>query len=288
MRYPYQSEISLGEVTLNVHDVVSQAAFYSKYIGFSILSQTDSEAELGLKESKQVLIRLLKTDLPAEKNYGLFHIAILVPSRPALGAALKHLLLSGVNLTGGADHGYSEAIYLDDPEGNGIEIYCDKPVEEWDIREDGRIIGVTEELDANGLLASNQESDAYYLDKETVIGHVHLSVRDAKDSSKRYQRIFNLGDKMTIPSASWIASGNYHHHLAFNQWAGPNLAKREKGRPGLNSFSIIFQNPIPFKASLKKAELNQMLILEQSDTYYLMEDEDGLRIKVILGKNSSN
>ena len=288
MSYSYQSEISLGEVTLNVHDVVSQAAFYSKYIGFSILSQTDSEAELGLKESKQVLIRLLKTDLPAEKNYGLFHIAILVPSRPALGAALKHLLLSGVNLTGGADHGYSEAIYLDDPEGNGIEIYCDKPVEEWDIREDGRIIGVTEELDANGLLASNQESDAYYLDKETVIGHVHLSVRDAKDSSKRYQRIFNLGDKMTIPSASWIASGNYHHHLAFNQWAGPNLAKREKGRPGLNSFSIIFQNPIPFKASLKKAELNQMLILEQSDTYYLMEDEDGLRIKVILGKNSSN
>ena len=97
MSYSYQSEISLGEVTLNVHDVVSQAAFYSNYIGFSILSQTDSEAELGLKESKQVLIRLLKTDLPAEKNYGLFHIAILVPSRPALGAALKHLLLSGVN-----------------------------------------------------------------------------------------------------------------------------------------------------------------------------------------------
>ena len=217
MSYSYQSEISLGEVTLNVHDVVSQAAFYSNYIGFSILSQTDSEAELGLKDSKQVLIRLLKTDLPAKDNYGLFHIAILVPSRPALGAALKHLLLSGVNLTGGADHGYSEAIYLDDPEGNGIEIYCDKPVEEWDIREDGRIIGVTEELDANGLLASNQESDAYYLDKETVIGHVHLSVRDAKDSSKRYQRIFNLGDKMTIPSASWIASGNYHHHLAYSQ-----------------------------------------------------------------------
>ena len=288
MSYSYQSEISLGEVTLNVHDVVSQAAFYSNYIGFSILSQTDSEAELGLKDSKQVLIRLLKTDLPAKDNYGLFHIAILVPSRPALGAALKHLLLSGVNLTGGADHGYSEAIYLDDPEGNGIEIYCDKPVEEWDIREDGRIIGVTEELDANGLLASNQESDAYYLDKETVIGHVHLSVRDAKASSKRYQRIFDLGDKMTIPSVSWIASGNYHHHLAFNQWAGPNLAKREKGRPGLNSFSIIFQNPIPFKASLKKAELNQMLILEQSDTYYLMDDEDGLRIKVFLGKNSSN
>ena len=241
-----------------------------------------------MKDSKQVLIRLLKTDLPAEDNYGLFHIAILVPSRPALGAVLKHLLLSGVNLTGGADHGYSEAIYLDDPEGNGIEIYCDKPVEEWDIRKDDRIIGVTEELDANGLLASSQNLNTYYLNKETVIGHVHLSVRDAMASSKRYQKIFNLGDKMTIPSASWIASGNYHHHLAFNQWAGPNLAKREKYRPGLNYFTVAFNNPIPFKASLKKAMLHSMPILEQSDTYYFIEDGDGLRIKVILENDCLN
>ena len=101
-------------------------------------------------------------------------------------------------------------------------------------------------------------------------------------SSKRYQKIFNLGDKMTIPSASWIASGNYHHHLAFNHWAGPNLAKREKYRPGLNYFTVAFNNPIPFKASLKKAMLHSMPILEQSDTYYFIEDEDGLRIKVIL------
>ena len=288
MRYPYQSEISLGEVTLNVHDVVSQAAFYSNYIGFSILSQTDSEVELGLKESKQVLIRLLKTDLPAEKNYGLFHIAILVPSRPALGATLKHLLLSGVNLTGGADHGYSEAIYMDDPEGNGIEIYCDKPVEEWDVREDGRIIGVTEELDATGILASSQDLDDYYLSEETVIGHVHLSVRDALAASKRYQKIFDLDDKLTIPSASWIASGNYHHHLAFNHWAGPKLLKREKNRPGLNYFSIVVQNSILFKASLKKAILHSMPILEQSDTYYFIEDEDGLRIKVILENDQLN
>ncbi len=192
-------------------------------------------------------------------------------------------LFSGcTNLTGGADHGYSEAIYLDDLEGNGIEIYCDKPVEEWDVREDGRIIGVTEELDATGILASSQDLDDYYLSEETVIGHVHLSVRDALAASKRYQKIFDLDDKLTIPSASWIASGNYHHHLAFNHWAGPKLLKREKNRPGLNYFSIVVQNSILFKASLKKAILHSMPILEQSDTYYFMEDEDGLRIKVIL------
>jgi catechol 2,3-dioxygenase len=282
MTYSYRSNIRLGEVVLNVSDLSGQINFYNKVIGLAILHQSGDEALLGLRDSQQVLVRLIKTDLPVKAYYGLFHMAILVPDRSALGAALKHILLSGTNLTGGADHGYSEAIYLDDLEGNGIEIYCDKPVEEWDVREDGRIIGVTEELDATGILASSQDLDDYYLSEETVIGHVHLSVRDALAASKRYQKIFDLDDKLTIPSASWIASGNYHHHLAFNHWAGPKLLKREKNRPGLNYFSIVVQNSILFKASLKKAILHSMPILEQSDTYYFMEDEDGLRIKVIL------
>ncbi len=282
MTYSYRSNIRLGEVVLNVSDLSGQINFYNKVIGLAILHQSGDEALLGLRDSQQVLVRLIKTDLPVKAYYGLFHMAILVPDHSALGAALKHILLSGTNLTGGADHGYSEAIYLDDLEGNGIEIYCDKPVEEWDVREDGRIIGVTEELDATGILASSQDLDDYYLSEETVIGHVHLSVRDALAASKRYQKIFDLDDKLTIPSASWIASGNYHHHLAFNHWAGPKLLKREKNRPGLNYFSIVVQNSILFKASLKKAILHSMPILEQSDTYYFIEDEDGLRIKVIL------
>lgn len=282
MTYAYQSKIRLGEVVINVHDLDKQTLFYTTFIGFKILYQTTDEVALGIGGSDEILMRLVKTDLSAQNNYGLYHTAILVPDRPSLGAALRHLLTSGVPLTGGADHGYSEAIYLDDIEGNGIEIYCDKPVEEWDIREDGRIIGVTEEMDANGVLAEASSQEIFALSSGTVVGHVHLSVKNAGASSKLYQRVFDLGDKMTIPTASWIASGNYHHQLAFNQWAGSNLPKRQAGLPGLNHLTIKISDAIFFKTSLKKANLYGMTLLEEAESSFLVEDSDGIRTKVIL------
>ena len=284
MTYRYQSAIRLGEVVLNVHDLEKQTIFYRDFIGFKVLNQTSDQVHLGISGSDEVLMRLVKTDLPAQDNYGLYHTAILVSDRPSLGAELKHLLTNGVPLTGGADHGYSEAIYLDDIEGNGIEIYRDKPVSEWDIREDGRIIGVTEEMDADGVLAESLVQENFALSEGAIVGHVHLSVKNALATSKLYQRVFDLGDKMTIPSASWIASGNYHHQLAFNQWAGPNLAKRGENLPGLNYLTIFVSDEIFFKASLKKAELYGLTILEKSENSFLMEDSDGIRTKVTLEK----
>ncbi|MGT2907309.1 VOC family protein [Streptococcus dentiloxodontae] len=282
MVYAYDSKIRLGEVVLNVHDLEKQVAFYSDGIGFKVLKQTGEAAYLGLAGSDEVLMRLVKTALPAEDNYGLYHTAILVPDRLSLGAALKHLVTNGLPLTGGADHGYSEAIYLNDPEGNGIEIYRDKPMAEWDIREDGRIIGVTEELDADGVLAEAPDCDSFTLSEGTVIGHVHLSVKNAIASSKLYQRVFDLGDKMTILSASWIASGNYHHQLAFNQWAGSHLAKRRKGLPGLNYLTVYLADELFFKAVLKKAVLYGLTVLESSEREFWLEDSDGIQTRVIL------
>ncbi|MGT2754960.1 VOC family protein [Streptococcus ovis] len=284
--YPYNSTIRLSEVVLNVHDVNAQANFYSQIIGLTILKQDENEVSLGISGSGEVLVRLIQTDLPAEKNYGLYHTAILVPSRSALGASLRHLLQTGVRLTGGADHGYSEAIYLDDLEGNGIEIYRDKAVEEWDIREDGRIIGMTEELDANAILeeALDDSNTSFKLPEGTIVGHVHLSVKNALALSQLYQKIFQLGDKFSVPSASWIASGNYHHHLAFNQWAGPYLDKRSASLPGLNHLTIEMSDKIFFQASLKKSRLYQMMIIEEGENTFLMEDTDGIRTQVILVK----
>ena len=280
MTYPYESTIRLGEVVLNVRDLEKQTWFYSKMIGLAILKKEEKEVSLGI--SDQVLLRLVEIYHVRVSNYGLYHTAILVPDRPSLGAALKHLLSNGVTLTGGADHGYSEAIYLDDPEGNGIEMYRDKPMTEWDIRDDGRVIGVTEELDGTDILAVSKEMSEYQLSAGTVVGHVHLSVKDATQSSRLYQRVFGFRDKMSIPSASWIASGKYHHHLAFNQWAGSHLPKRQVGNPGLNHLTLEMEDDILFQASLKKARLYGMKVIEVSDKAYLLEDEDGIRTKVEL------
>lgn len=282
MTYAYQSDIFLENVKLNVRDLAAQTAFYADMIGMTVINQTETTAELGFDGQTAVLL-LEKTDIDTPLTYGLYHTAFLVPDRQSLGLALRHLVVKGAELEGGADHGYSEAIYLHDLEGNSIEIYRDKPVSEWDIRDNGQIIGVTEELDAQSLVDNLVNiPETFKLPVQTRIGHVHLSVKDALKSSKLYQTVFGLGDKMAIPSASWIASGQYHHHLAFNQWAGSGLENRFEGAVGLAYLSMNYDNPLLFQASLKKTRLYGMTIISQSEKTYMVEDADGIRSKVSL------
>ncbi|HGH8511154.1 TPA: VOC family protein [Streptococcus pyogenes] len=250
MTYPYNSTISLGKVSLNVTDLAKMTTFYTSIIGLQVLSQDTTSRQL-TTDGKTVILELRQTPLPANKTYGLYHTAFLVPDRHSLGL---HFLTRGISLEGAADHGYSEAIYLSDPEGNGIEIYHDKAVEQWDIRDNGQIIGVTEPTDTKSILEQLTDIPKHFLlAQDTRISHVHLSVKNALDSSLLYQKVFDLGDKMTIPSASWIASGNYHHHLAFNHWSAPYLKKHQEGTPGLAFLTIHIETPLLFSATLKKA-----------------------------------
>lgn len=282
MTYAYHPNIRLGLVSLMVNQLDKMTDFYTKTIGFSILNQTNHKTVL-TTDGQTAFLELVQSQSPRQITYGLYHTAILVPNRYDLGLALHHLISNGVPLEGAADHGYSEAIYLSDPEGNGIEIYRDKETSYWDIREDGRIIGVTEPMDAQSMLDSLSEiPDHFKLSEKTILGHVHLSVKDALSSSQLYQKVFDMGDKMTIPTASWISSGQYHHHLAFNHWAGPNLKAHPVGIPGLNFITIEFSDSILFAASLKKAILYGLPIVEKSENQFTLQDSDGIVTKVIL------
>ena len=220
MTYEYKSHIYLAEAVLNVKDLASQTAFYQQIIGLEILSQTETEVILGL--GGKALVQLIQTQESGEvrEHYGLYHLAILLPTRKTLADVLKHLTDLQIPLVGGADHGYSEALYLEDLEGNGIELYRDKPVSTWDIREDGRIIGVTEALAAQDIYELGERVEPFTLAEGTRMGHIHLSVKDSRKSSQFYQKVLGLEDKFSVPSASWIAAGDYHHHLAVNEWGG--------------------------------------------------------------------
>ena len=238
MTYEYKSHIYLAEAVLNVKDLESQTAFYQQIIGLEILSQTETEAILGL--GGKALVHLIQAQESSEvrEHYGLYHLAILLPIRKALADVLKHLTDLQIPLVGGADHGYSEALYLEDLEGNGIELYRDKPVATWDIREDGRIIGVTEALAAQDIYELGERVEPFILAEGTRMGHIHLSVKDSRKSSQFYQNVLGLEDKFSVPSASWIAAGDYHHHLAVNEWGGKGLAPRKQGLPGLAYYVI--------------------------------------------------
>lgn len=274
------AKLSLGQVVLNVNNLELQTSFYQQVIGLKVLSQTDQAVDLGVDQT--TMMRLVKTDQPAVSNYGLYHTAILLPDRVSLATVFKHLINNQIPLQGGSDHGYSEAIYLEDTEGNGIELYRDKPIETWDIREDGRIVGQTVALDAGGILelATEPSPQPYQLPSGTIVGHVHLSVKDAVATSQLYQQVFGFDDKLTFPSASFVASGTYHHHLAFNQWAGQNLDKRQAGQPGLAYLTLTYPTQEALETVHAQAQEHGMVIVHYQDKSLLLEDPNGIRILV--------
>ena len=280
MVYEYNSQIHLAEVALNVKDLESQTAFYHQLLGLEILSQSEGETLLGAGD--KALVKLIKTDDTSnpKQTYGLYHMALLLPSREDLANVFKHLLDLKIPLLGGADHGYSEAIYLEDLEGNGIELYRDKPVTEWDIREDGRIIGVTEELSAQDIYELGKELDPFVIASGTRMGHVHLSVKNSREASSFYQESLGLEDKFTIPHVSWIASGNYHHHLAVNEWGGKNLAPRENGMVGLAYYLVEVENKEFLVNLLTQAQRNKARTHWISLSEFSITDKDGIITRV--------
>ena len=284
MTYEYKSHIYLAESVLNVKDLASQTAFYQQIIGLEILSQTETEAVLGL--GGKALVQLIQTQESGEvrEHYGLYHLAILLPTLKALADVLKHLTDLQIPLVGGADHGYSEALYLEDLEGNGIELYRDKPVSTWDIREDGRIIGVTEALAAQDIYELGERVEPFILAEGTRMGHIHLSVKDSRKSSQFYQKVLGLEDKFSVPSASWIAAGDYHHHLAVNEWGGKGLTPRKQGLPGLAYYVIEVAHKEELLAIAQRAQEVDAPIKWLTSSQLEITDSDGIVTRVRLDR----
>ena len=277
----YQSDFELGYVALNVRNLDLQSQYYQQVLGLSVIHQEESVIDLGVGNT--ILVRLIKTEelLDVAGSYGLYHLAILLPSREALAQIFKHFVDNSVPLIGASDHDYSEAIYLEDTEGNGIEIYRDRPVSEWNIKEDGRIIGTTEAMDAEGLyrLATSLEVP-YKMPEGSRVGHVHLSVRKSGISSEFYQNVLQVQDKFSVHSASWLASGNYHHHLAVNEWGG-QLTIRTEGMRGLAYYTVIFEDEQLYRGTIERAKIfaKNIEIGEQEASY---TDLDGIKTRLVL------
>ncbi|HFI0638783.1 TPA: VOC family protein [Streptococcus suis] len=278
----YNSQFELGHVALNVRDLELQSLFYQQVLGLQVLSQSPNQIDLGI--GKTTLVRLIQTEQKGEvsHSYGLYHLAIVLPSREDLGTIFRHFIDNKIPLQGASDHGYSEAIYLADTEGNGIEVYRDLPQDAWDVRADGQIVGKSEPMDAETIYALGKKADAaYQMPAGSRMGHVHLSVRESAASSKFYQEVLAVRDNFTVPSASWLASGDYHHHLAVNEWGGKNLKTRQEGMPGLAYYTVIYSNPEAFEATLNRA-ITANLKVERMDNSAAFVDVDGIKTKLVL------
>lgn len=272
--------IVLGSVVLNTKHLQAQKNFYQHIIGLSVLREDEKNVELGIKGSAEPLVTLVATNLAKGHFYGLYHLAILVPSRKDLGDVLLHLLRVQAPLQGASNHGYSEAIYLTDIEGNGIEIYRDRPKSEWDYQGD-KIIGITEEMDAEGVLALAEDKSPYLMPTGTKMGHVHLTVEDPMASQVFFKEMLDMDEKFTMSDhATWLANGVYHHHVAANKWSGELNKIQDITTPGLNHFVVNAKDESYWTRFVKATERHPEYLVDKSDTEYFIKDNNGIHILV--------
>jgi len=230
--------VEIGRVALTVRDIDRTAAFYETVIGLRPIAAEGGLRTLGA--GGRVLLELRADPAAGPVNpreAGLFHTAFLLPSRADLGAWLVHVAGARVALQGASDHLVSEAIYLADPEGNGIEVYVDRPREDWP-REGGRIRMVTEPLDLHALAAAAR-SPWEGAPEGTVVGHVHLQVGDVAEAEAFYHGRLGFDIVTHYPGAAFFGTGGYHHHLAANVWNSRGAGKRSEGAAGLAGVELL-------------------------------------------------
>ena len=230
--------VEIGRVVLTVNDLPKVAAFYQSALGLNRLSGDGASVLLGA--GSRVLVEL-RGDPAARRasprEAGLFHTAFLMPSRAALARWLIHAAESGVRLQGASDHHVSEAIYLADPEGNGIEVYADRPRNTW-YGPDGKLIVTTEGIDLNAL-ARAADKPWTGIPDDAVVGHVHLQVGAVPEAEAFYEGTLGLPVMTHYPGAAFYGSGGYHHHIATNVWNSRGAGPRAFPATGLSAVELL-------------------------------------------------
>jgi catechol 2,3-dioxygenase len=234
---------SIGKARLRVADIDALSEFYERVVGLRGVERDGDLVRLG-PDGGEPLVELVSAPAAAPApsfSTGLFHMAFLVPNRAELARSLRRIIEQGWRLTGASDHLVSEALYLDDPEGNGIEIYRDRPREEWG-HSNGEIRMATLPLDLDAVLADegSGEEPANGMPAETTMGHVHLRVADIPAAERFYNGELGLEVMVrSYPGALFVAAGGYHHHIGLNTWQSQGAPAPPEGSLGLDRYELL-------------------------------------------------
>jgi catechol 2,3-dioxygenase len=259
---------TLGSVHLQVSDLVRSLAYYQGVLGLRAAQASDGTVVLTPHDDDRPLVVLhTRTGVTRARRgaFGLYHFALLLPDRAALGRLASHVSVQRIQV-GMADHLVSEALYLWDPDGLGIEVYADRPRDTWQHR-NGELLMATDALDAGSLFAAGRDETWTGLPKKTRLGHVHLHVGDLGDAAAFYHRA--LGFDKTVwsyPGALFMAAGGYHHHLGTNVWStGPAPAA---DHAQLLEWELVVPSP---------ADITSAASSLRGAGYAFEETEDGVR-----------
>jgi len=283
---PLADTLRLGAVHLTVTDLDRSVAFYQDAIGLRLHRRQDPVAVMGAGREDLVVLVEEQTARRAGRHAGLYHFALLVPDRAEFARALQRLAVTRTPIDGASDHGISEAIYLPDPDGNGIEIAADRPREVWP---DLSTIGRPQPLDLYGLLGTLGDAEPVrHADAGTIVGHVHLHVNEIAPARRFYEEVIGFDAMTALPNAVFVSVAGYHHHLAFNTWRGAGIPAAPDPRivAGLRHWTILLDGEEQRQAVRGRLEAAGVAIEEQPDGL-LVHDPAGIPLVLALAPEAA-
>jgi catechol 2,3-dioxygenase len=243
---PLPDTLRLGPVHLTVSDLDGSIAFYERSLGLQLHGRDGDRAALGAGGEDLVILVGEPGAASGGRHAGLYHFALLYPTREELARAVTRLAETRTRIEGAADHGVSEAIYLRDPDDNGIELYADRPRSAWPAsRHAGEKVEIfTIALDMKSLLDTVAgERMQEHAGPGLVMGHLHLHVGDVERGLAFYRDVLGFEVMVNLGSAAFVSAGGYHHHLGFNVWLGKDVKPRPDGTAGLRQWIVVLQRP---------------------------------------------
>ncbi|KWW16120.1 glyoxalase [Peribacillus simplex] len=270
----------VSEVSINVMNLNDAIMFYQDIIGLQLLKKTDRQAVLTTDGKTPLLTLEQPADVTPKKGRtsGLYHFALLLPTRADLAVFLRHLLQTKYPF-GAADHAVSEALYITDPDGNGIEIYADRPSVDWKWAA-GEVAMGTDPLDGNDLL---EESDREWsqLPADTRMGHIHLHVSDLRKTEEFYMQGLGFAVVNRFKGALFISAGGYHHHIGLNTWNGVGVPAPKENSVGLNWYTLVFADEDARNKVTEQLKAIGAAVTENGATY-VVADPSGNVIHLVV------
>lgn len=272
----------MGAVTLAVSNLAKSVDFYRNIIGLTRLNEGSSnEAVMGVGKTPLLILQAIRGAVrQPDYSTGLYHVAILVPSRPDLGRFLINLARTQYPVQGFGDHLVSEAIYLADPDGNGLEVYRDRPRDEWQW-EGSKVKMATDPVDVEGIVAAVENPAAPFtgMHEGTTIGHMHLRIGDVPQAEAFYSGIIGFDVVATWHSALFVSAGGYHHHLGLNTWHSRNAPPAPANSVGLREYTIILPDSEALAQVVSRLE-SAGIVVAQQDNDVLVNDPWQNRIRL--------
>ncbi len=276
--YRLPDALRLGAVRLEIADLDRSVDYYERVIGLRTIDRAGARATLGVNGNDPILeLNEVKNASPHPYNrrLGLYHFAILLPARKTLAEFVTHL--GAINAYAGqADHYVSEAFYLRDPDGLGIEVYADRPRSEWPVK-NGQLAMGLDPVNMDSLLKEAGNAKWTGMPSGTAIGHVHLHVGDLNEGEKFFHRALGMDITATLPSALFMSAGGYHHHLGTNTWSG-NAPRPEEGDARLIEWTIMMPSEDVRAAAESLSHAGYPTSLAGNDV--LVEDPWGTRFRM--------